>query len=261
MGLMDNTFVFFSCDNGYHLGQHRLPPGKREAYQHDINVPLLVSGPGVGKGVTIPQLVGNYDLALTWAALGHAVIPPPPNNYCGVPDGKSLLPLLAASAVIDGHDAAMAAAAPRTYTLQEGYESCEAGHGEGKACSHTAHASGTSGTSGSSGSSGWMPLQNSSRSFKQGVGGLKARDYSGLRFKTATTATATSRSSGEGDGDGGLLSDSLYVEYVDGGKMYFDCAKDPWQTNNTYKTLTATQAAQLAAMLAAVKDCKGNECP
>jgi hypothetical protein len=39
-------------------------------------------------------------------------------------DGKSLLPML------------LGEGGPvRTYTLQEGYQSCEAGHGEGRACS------------------------------------------------------------------------------------------------------------------------------
>ena len=25
-------FFFYTCDNGYHLGQHRLQPGKREGF-------------------------------------------------------------------------------------------------------------------------------------------------------------------------------------------------------------------------------------
>ena len=47
--ILDRTFFFFSCDNGYHLGQQRLPPGKREIFEHDINVALIVSGPGRSK--------------------------------------------------------------------------------------------------------------------------------------------------------------------------------------------------------------------
>ena len=66
---MQDLYFFFSCDNGYHLGQHRMPPGKREIYQHDINVPLIVSGPGIAPGCTIPYMAQNVDLAITWAAL------------------------------------------------------------------------------------------------------------------------------------------------------------------------------------------------
>src|SRR5262245_46237603 len=56
-GELDNTYIFFTSDNGYHLGQHRLfvPPGKGEAYEEDIRVPLLVRGPGVRAGVTLDQ--------------------------------------------------------------------------------------------------------------------------------------------------------------------------------------------------------------
>jgi N-acetylglucosamine-6-sulfatase len=31
-GELDNTYIFFTSDNGYHLGQHRMTQGKRTAY-------------------------------------------------------------------------------------------------------------------------------------------------------------------------------------------------------------------------------------
>jgi hypothetical protein len=68
-GALDNTYIFFACDNGYHLGQHRLPPGKREIFQHDINVPLIVMGPGITRGSVVPGMAQNIDLTLTWAEL------------------------------------------------------------------------------------------------------------------------------------------------------------------------------------------------
>ena len=46
-GELDNTYIFFTSDNGYHLGQHRLFEGKGEVYEEDIRVPLVVRGPGV----------------------------------------------------------------------------------------------------------------------------------------------------------------------------------------------------------------------
>lgn len=118
LGVKDHTYVFFSCDNGYHLGQQRLPPGKREIFQHDINVPLIVSGPGIAPNSTITAIAGNYDLASTWAEL-TGVIPP---SDAPVIDGNSLVPLFNQKKW------------PREYTLQEGYQSCEMGRGEGKAC-------------------------------------------------------------------------------------------------------------------------------
>ena len=48
--LTDNTYIVFSSDNGYHLGQHRLGRGKQTAFDTDIRVPLIVAGPGVPAG-------------------------------------------------------------------------------------------------------------------------------------------------------------------------------------------------------------------
>ena len=35
--LLDNTFVIYTTDNGYHIGQHRLQPSKQCHYQEDVN--------------------------------------------------------------------------------------------------------------------------------------------------------------------------------------------------------------------------------
>ncbi|HEX2736575.1 MAG TPA: sulfatase, partial [Acidimicrobiia bacterium] len=74
-GQLDNTYIVFSSDNGFHLGEHRLPPGKQTAFEEDIHVPLVVRGPGVPKGKTVDNLAENVDLAPTFAALGHAKVP------------------------------------------------------------------------------------------------------------------------------------------------------------------------------------------
>ena len=49
-GQLANTYIVFTSDNGFHLGQHRLPPGKQTAYDEDIHVPLIVRGPGRAEG-------------------------------------------------------------------------------------------------------------------------------------------------------------------------------------------------------------------
>ena len=43
-GELDNTYIFFTSDNGFHLGQHRLGAGKWTPYEEDIRVPLIVRG-------------------------------------------------------------------------------------------------------------------------------------------------------------------------------------------------------------------------
>ena len=64
-GILDNTYVIYSSDNGYHIGQHRLPPGKECGYEEDVNVPLIIRGPGVPKGVTTNQVTSHTDLVPT----------------------------------------------------------------------------------------------------------------------------------------------------------------------------------------------------
>lgn len=71
-GVLDETYIFFSTDNGYHIGQHRLQPGKQCAYEEDINIPFIVRGPGVPKGQTTDLVTSHTDLAPTFLQLAGA---------------------------------------------------------------------------------------------------------------------------------------------------------------------------------------------
>ena len=86
-GKLENTYIVFTSDNGFHLGQHRLSAGKWTPYEEDIRVPLIVRGPGVPEGETLHHMVLNNDLAPTFADLAGAE---PPSFV----DGRSLKPLL-----------------------------------------------------------------------------------------------------------------------------------------------------------------------
>lgn len=54
--VLANTYIIYTSDNGYHIGQHRLPPGKTCNIEEDVNVPFIVRGPGVAadKEVSVP---------------------------------------------------------------------------------------------------------------------------------------------------------------------------------------------------------------
>lgn len=82
-----DTYIVFSGDNGYHMGEHSLRAGKQTAFDTDINVPLIVTGPGVPAGKVVDSIVQNIDLCPTFAELG---VTPPPTTV----NGRSIVPLL-----------------------------------------------------------------------------------------------------------------------------------------------------------------------
>ncbi|MBE1493979.1 arylsulfatase A-like enzyme [Amycolatopsis lexingtonensis] len=86
-GVRGNTDIVFTSDNGYHMGEYRLTPGKQTAFDTDVHVPLVVTGPGVKAGATVNQPVENIDLRPTFEALAGAKTP-------AEVDGESLVPLL-----------------------------------------------------------------------------------------------------------------------------------------------------------------------
>ncbi|MGI8484315.1 MAG: sulfatase-like hydrolase/transferase [Thermomicrobiales bacterium] len=89
-GQLDNTYIVFASDNGFHLGQHRLPPGKQTAYEEDIHVPMVIRGPGIAAAAVNHELVANIDLAPTFAAIADASVP-------DFVDGRSIMPLVSAN--------------------------------------------------------------------------------------------------------------------------------------------------------------------
>lgn len=64
-GVLRNTLVIFTSDNGFMHGEHRVKFGKKVPYEESIRVPLLIRGPGFRGGKTVRDLVINADLAKT----------------------------------------------------------------------------------------------------------------------------------------------------------------------------------------------------
>jgi arylsulfatase A-like enzyme len=87
-GVLDETIVIFTSDNGHFFGEHRIESGKLRVYAEATRVPLIVRGGPFRGGVTRGQVVANVDLAPTIAALA-GVAPGLP------PDGVSLVPYAA----------------------------------------------------------------------------------------------------------------------------------------------------------------------
>lgn len=68
-GILDNTHVIYTTDNGYHIGQHRMGGGKKTGYETDINIPMVWRGPGVPAGKVTSDVSTHTDLAPTWLNL------------------------------------------------------------------------------------------------------------------------------------------------------------------------------------------------
>jgi arylsulfatase A-like enzyme len=87
-GLLANTVVVYSADQGFYLGEHGWFD-KRWIFEESVRTPLLVRWPGVTPAGSVNKsLVANVDLAQTF--LDMAGVPAPADMQ-----GRSLRPLLA----------------------------------------------------------------------------------------------------------------------------------------------------------------------
>lgn len=178
-GELSNTWVFFTSDNGWFRGEHRIPSEKYAPYEESIRVPLIVVGPAVKAGRSVNRVAGLVDLAPTLLELAGSPAPP---GFAG--DGRSLVPLLRA-------------ADPTTVPWRES-----------------------------------MLIEHFG-----GGAPFRVRSYTGLRSET-----------------------DVYVEYANGEKEYYDLRKDPYQMDNTAKSLSPETLARLSGRVAALKTCKGEGC-
>ncbi|MEO8503845.1 MAG: sulfatase [Acidobacteriota bacterium] len=86
-GQLANTFIVFTSDNGFHMGQHRMKAGKYTPYEEDVHVPLLVRGPGVAAGTSLDALTESVDIPATLVDLAEA-------RFTHPLDGRSLVGIL-----------------------------------------------------------------------------------------------------------------------------------------------------------------------
>jgi len=84
-GVLDNTYVIFASDNGFFIGEHRIPDGKYLPYEPSSRVPLMIRGPGIPENRSTTEFVSNVDWTPTMldAADAAPVV---------TQDGRSLLP-------------------------------------------------------------------------------------------------------------------------------------------------------------------------
>jgi arylsulfatase A-like enzyme len=176
-GVADNTYIFFSSDNGLHLGEHRLMPGKLTAFETDIRVPLVVVGPNVLAGRNVARVAENVDLYPTFVRLGRAGSSP-------LVDGKGLVPLLRGNPAPDWPDAALVEHHGPDSAAAAGPDAAKLGSGN-------------------------------------------PSTYEALR-----------------------LLHSIYIEYTNGVREYYDLKSDPYELTNTYTSLSPSRVDALHSQLA-----------
>jgi arylsulfatase A-like enzyme len=88
LGILDNTVVLFTSDNGFFYGEHNLSLERRLPYEESIRSPLILRLPSVAEpGSRIDGLVASVDLAPSLLELAGAPI----GDHI---QGRSFVPLL-----------------------------------------------------------------------------------------------------------------------------------------------------------------------
>jgi N-acetylglucosamine-6-sulfatase len=219
-GQLDDTVVIFTSDNGFHLGQHRLPAGKQTAYETDIHLPLMVRGPGMHAGTHVSAITGDIDLAPTIAALGGATL-------TDSPDGRSLVPFLSGSppAAARWRQAYLLEHWPTTLTPQDrsGSGELEPDDLDQKPPTTTGGATSTTGTTAKL------------RAGKDALSGITP-------FKGIRTARYT------------------YVEYSTGERELYDLRSDPDELHNLASTASRSLLDELHQRVAALQSCRSRQC-
>ena len=91
-GILNNTYIYFVSDNGYHMGQYGQNIDKRSPNDYDTRIPFIVRGPGIPPNTTIDSFpVSLVDVVPTMLDLAGLPIGP------GI-DGLSLAPIFKAAA-------------------------------------------------------------------------------------------------------------------------------------------------------------------
>ena len=127
VGELDNTYIFFTSDNGFLQGEHGLSNTKDRPYEESARIPLFVRGPGIAPGTEVEELALNTDFAPTFAGLAGVEF---------LADGRSLLLLLRGEEPSARRSAVLlegfVGRGPRVYAAvrTESYKYVEYGNGE-----------------------------------------------------------------------------------------------------------------------------------
>nr|XP_045608241.1 N-acetylglucosamine-6-sulfatase-like isoform X2 [Procambarus clarkii] len=226
---LENTYVVFTSDNGYHLGQFSLPIDKREPYETDIRVPFLIRGPNVPAGKIINFPTSNIDLAPTFLDLAGLQIP----KYM---DGISLKPMITVESTntVAVNKSIPAVINKREYSVGKYNFSSLKKYRELRRTILVEHAG-----------EGYAP---------SGMSGCNP-DFAFKCEDSWNNTYSCLRQISDGE-------NRLYCKWDDDEAFeeMYDLDKDPWQLNNTVKYLTKNVHKKLRNLLRNMQRCRGSRC-
>jgi arylsulfatase A-like enzyme len=198
---LDDTYIVFTSDNGYHMGHHRLAAGKWTPYEEDIRVPLIIRGPGVPEGEKVEEIALNNDLAPTFTDL--AGIKPRASV-----DGRSLAPLL-------DEDPSSPENWRTAFLVEEAVELPD-------------------GRLINAGPENWRTAFLVEEAEKEAA---RRPELAAIRTKN-----------------------SIYIEYANGEREFYDLEKDPFQLENEYEDADPELLRRQGNRLEELRNCEGENC-
>ena len=218
--------VIYTSDNGYHFGQFSLGADKRQAYEHDIRVPMLVRGPGVPVNVTLEDIVLNIDLAPTIVELAMQT-----NETSSKMDGRSFMSLFPGNAPSNTLDA------PWRSDFLVSY------NGDGDTVS------------------GLYERERNKYSADHPPDSLN-NTYNCIRTIAVNVSSEIVIPSVVSTTIGSTGANTLYCQFEDDKSFveFYDLSMDPWQLHNRASMLTTEDHLAYAKRLSELKACTGEDC-
>ncbi len=245
-GELEETFVFFTSDNGWFQGEHRVRSGKSRPYEEAARVPLFVRGPGVAPGSRVENLALNTDFAPTFANLAGVNFPA---------DGRSLVPLLREEEPSSWRSAVLLERLDREESGEvdsgevDSGEEGDAGKGKGAGKGKDKNKTEVDGAAKSD--AGASPA-------KEGGGGGGAKGKG--KGKTAPVRAPKAGAGGSPAFKAVRTQTHKYIEYDNGGKELYDLETDPYELDNIYESARPSLLEYLQSRLDALEGCTGVGC-
>lgn len=261
LGVLDNTYFFYSSDHGFQLGEFNILMDKRHVYDTNTRIHLLASGPGIDKGATWSAPATQVDLAPTFLGLAGLVKP-------SIMDGHSLAPFI----LTNPSDPRLAASTRRhltalgdAQTYIDTWRDCvfiEYYYVEPN--SKCVQDCKTPGGNYPHTDSNCVNLNNNTQCW--GGNGCDKNCY--LTESVSNNFIALRHMSGSDFGN------TLYAEFQTGEQSkaavqfdavdffeYYNVKNDPWQLANDYKTLDPKISSALHKKVQRWFQCEGDNCP